>query len=329
MEYRTLGKTDLLVSPLCLGASQYGTGLSKEFAFGQLDAFADRGGNFIDTAHVYGDWEPGETARSERLIGEWLRKRPGKNGTREKFVIMTKGAHPLLATMHIPRCTPRDIETDLNGSLECLGVDYIDMYLLHRDDVSLPVSLILDCLEKARGQGKIRHYGCSNWTLPRIREAETYARKMNFEGFTCNQIRWSLAQANVEKISDKSMVLMDRETYAWHEKSGASVTAYHSTAHGWFTKQYKGQIIADKLRELYENDTNTAILKIISRSVQEFSLSATDISLGYIMSQPFSSVPITSFSNDSQFEEGMRACEAKLPQTLVDELKAAAGLSAS
>jgi aryl-alcohol dehydrogenase-like predicted oxidoreductase len=325
MEYRKLGKTDLLVSPLCLGVSQYGTGIPEEFALRQLDAFVDRGGNFIDTAHVYGDWEPGETARSERVIGKWLHE----NKKREKLVILTKGAHPRLESMSVPRCAPADIETDLNGSLDCLNVDYIDMYLLHRDDVSLPVSLILDCLENKRRQGKIRHYGCSNWTLKRIMEAEAYARKMNYEGFSCNQIKWSLAQVNAENIPDKSMVLMDRETYVWHKKSGASVTAYNSTAHGWFTKQHKGLAVTDKLSGLYENDTNTTILRIISRAVQEFPLTAIDIALGYMMSHPFSSVPITSFTNESQFEEGMHACEVKLPETLIEELNAVKGLSAA
>jgi aryl-alcohol dehydrogenase-like predicted oxidoreductase len=321
MEYLKLGKTDLLVSPLCLGASKYGTRLTKEFAFRQLESFVEQGGNFIDTAHVYGDWEPGETARSERVLGEWLQK----HRNREKLVIITKGAHPRLKTMSLPRCTPSDIETDLNESLNCLGVDYIDLYLLHRDDVSLPVSQILDCLEKARRQGKIRHYGCSNWTLPRIREADAYARQAGLEGFSCNQLDWSLAQANIENIPDKSMVSMDPETYDWHTKTAMSVTAYHSTAHGWFAKQYTGKTITDNQRSLYENDTNTAILKIISRAAQQLSLTITDISLGYMMSHPFSSVPITSFSNDSQLDEGMHACGVKLPQALIDELNTAKG----
>lgn len=325
MKYRKLGKTDLLVSPLCLGVSQYGTGLSKEFAFRQLDAFVDHGANFIDTAHVYGDWEPGETARSERVVGEWFRK----SKKRKKIVIITKGAHPRLESMAVPRCKPSDIEMDLNGSLDCLGVNCIDMYLLHRDDVSLPVSLMLDCLEQARRQGKIRYYGCSNWTLPRIREADAYAREAGLEGFSCNQLKWSLAQVNVENIPDKSMVSMDPETYVWHKETGMSITAYNSTAHGWFAKRYRGQPVTDKLRGLYENDTNTNIFKIISHAAQQLSLSITDISLGYMFSHPFSSVPITSFRNDSQFEEGIHACEVKLPQTLIDELNAAKGLSFS
>ncbi|MDR0452374.1 MAG: aldo/keto reductase [Treponema sp.] len=322
MEYFQLGKTDLFVSPLCLGTSKYGTGLSKEFAFRQLDAFVERGGNFIDTAHVYGDWEPGESARSERVLGEWLRKNKG----REKLVIATNGAHPRLETMSLSRCTPLDIETDLNESLSCLGVDCVDLYFLHRDDVALPVSHMLDCLEKARGEGKIRHYGCSNWTLPRIREADAYARQTGIEGFSCNQLMWSLAQTNVEKIPDKSMVAMDSETYEWHKKSAMSVTSYHSTAHGWFAKQHAGETVTDRCRDLYENDTNTAILSIVSRAAKQLSLSVTDISLGYMTAQPFSSVPITSFSSDSQLDAGMRACEVKLPRALVDELNAAKGL---
>jgi aryl-alcohol dehydrogenase-like predicted oxidoreductase len=322
MEHIQLNNTDLLVSPLCLGTSQYGTGRTEEFSLRQLDAYRDRGGNFLDTAHVYGDWEPGQTARSERLIGRWLKG--VKN--RDKLVIMTKGAHPRLETMHIPRCKPKDIETDLDESLACLGTDYIDMYLLHRDDVSVPAADILDCLEQERKKGKIRHYGCSNWTLARIKEIQTLALKGGAEGFTCNQIKWSLAEANVENIADKSMVLMEQETWAWHKSSGVNVTEYNSTAHGWFSKLYKGQTPPDKVRSLYENQTNDELFKIIRNALKKYSLTVTDISLGYLMSQPFTSVPVTSFSSEDQFEEGMHACGVKLPREFVDELNRAKGL---
>jgi aryl-alcohol dehydrogenase-like predicted oxidoreductase len=323
MEYHKLGQTDLYVSPLGMGTGEYGAGLPRESAKHQLDAFIDRGANFIDTAHIYSDWVPGEIARSEGVIGEWLRDRK----CREKVVISTKGAHPRLDTMHIPRCSPGEIEQDMNGSLSRLGTDYIDLYFLHRDDPALPVALILDCLEKARKQGKIRYYGCSNWTLPRVKESEAYARQTGIAGFSCNQIKWSLAETNVENIQDKSLVLMDNAFYDWHKTCGMSVTAYSSTAGGWFAKLFRGNPVSDQLKAQYENEINRAIFGIISEAASELSLSITAISLGYIMmGHPFSSVPLTSFNNDRQFEEGMHACEVKLPPSLIRRLNAAKGL---
>jgi len=322
MNYIQLGNTKLRVSPICLGASQFGTGIERNLALWQLDAFTEKGANFIDTARVYGDWEPGEKARSEKLIGEWLRK----SGKRDKVVIMTKGAHPLLESMHVTRCTPEHIEEDINGSLKDLGVEHIDLYLLHRDNPALPAGLLLEALEKARRDGKIGHYGFSNWKLSRVKEAEAYTRKAGIEGFACNQIMWSLAEITAENLSDKTMVPMDRDTYKWHCGAGISVTAYHSTAHGWFSKLEKGEEVQEKHKRLYGNTENKAIYNRLMQATKDLGLSALAVSLGYISSQPFPSVPITSFSRKEQLDEALRACETPLPQGLVEEFNALKGL---
>lgn len=89
MNYKQLTGTDLLVSGLCLGTVQFGASVGEKECFEQLDEFTDLGGNFLDTAHVYGDWLPGERARSERMIGKWMKQ----SGRRNHFVISTKGAH--------------------------------------------------------------------------------------------------------------------------------------------------------------------------------------------------------------------------------------------
>jgi aryl-alcohol dehydrogenase-like predicted oxidoreductase len=322
MEYRQLGKTDLMVSPVCMGTSGFGTRVARDFSLWQLDAFADMGANFIDTARVYGDWEPGEKGRSEKLIGEWLRK----SGKRDKMVIMTKGGHPLLETMHISRCVPVEIGKDIDESLMALGVDTIDLYLLHRDNPGLPVEILLQALEQARLKGKLRYYGFSNWKLPRIREAEEHARQAGIAGFSCNQVMWSLAEINSANLADKTMVSMDRETYQWHCGSALSVTAYHATAHGWFSKLEKGQDVNDKLKLLYDNDKNRAIFDLIRQASAELGIPAIAVSLAYFTGHPFGAVPITSFSQKQQLEETLRFCGSSLGSDLVLKFNAIKGL---
>ena len=78
MNYKQLTGSDLLVSNLCLGTVQFGSAIGERECFEQLDEFTDLGGNFLDTAHVYGDWLAGERARSERVIGKWLKQRQAK-----------------------------------------------------------------------------------------------------------------------------------------------------------------------------------------------------------------------------------------------------------
>ena len=106
MEYKKFSNTDLKVSAICLGTVNYGTAMQEADAKRQMSKFLDMGGNFIDTAHVYGDWEPPVTARSERVIGNWLKE----TGARSSIVLATKGAHPRMDTMHIPAAVMRKLQ---------------------------------------------------------------------------------------------------------------------------------------------------------------------------------------------------------------------------
>lgn len=101
----------------------FGTVMDSKASKHQLDIFFELGGNFIDTAHVYGDWVPGPKGRSEKIIGEWLKE----TGHRHDVIISTKGAHPVLSDMS-SRINPVEIKKDINESLEYLNTDYIDLY---------------------------------------------------------------------------------------------------------------------------------------------------------------------------------------------------------
>ena len=158
MNHLTIPGTDLLVSPVCLGSGPFGTAVKPTDAFAMLDAFVERGGNFLDTARIYADWIPGGQNASEKTLGAWLQA----NGLRNRIVLATKGAHPDLKTMHISRLSPEDIAADVAASLHYLQTDRIDLYWLHRDDTALPVGEIVDALNQQAQAGRIRYYGCSN-----------------------------------------------------------------------------------------------------------------------------------------------------------------------
>src|SRR2546426_539997 len=127
-----LPSTDFSVSAVCLGGMTFGHPLDEKATFTLLDRFVDHGGNFIDTARIYSDWVPGEKRRSERVLGDWLTAR----GNRSHVVISTKGAHPFIESLTVPRTSAAEIRDDLEGSLKRLRTDVIDLYWLHRDDPS-------------------------------------------------------------------------------------------------------------------------------------------------------------------------------------------------
>lgn len=309
--------TDLIVSPLALGSVGYGTSTDEKTAFRQMDAYREVG-NFIDTAHVYGRWGASGESESELLIGRWLKSR----GMRGKIAISTKGGHPFLTGAFIPRLHRAEIEKDLNESLSHLGLDAIDLYFLHRDDETLPVIEILETMESLRREGKIRHYGVSNWKLPRIREAEVCAREHGFEGFTVNQLKWSLAHVNADKVEDRTLVNMDAETYRYHASSGLGAMAYTSIAKGYFAHRAAGTPVREKARAVYDSPENEKILSALIALSRESGLSVAELSMCYFLYSPFPSVAIASFSNDRQTEEGLSVLRHEPDKEIVRRVQA-------
>lgn len=317
MRYITLFPGGPEVSKLCLGTGQFGARLPREAALKQLDLFFDQGGNFLDTARVYADWVPGGRGASESTIGAWLKDRK----LRDRVIISTKGAHPDLKTMHIPRMDPADVRFDLEESLRALGTDYIDLYFLHRDDPSRPVEEILDMLEIFRKEGKIRRYGCSNWKLNRIEEADRAAAGLGCEGFVCNQIRWGLADLNIQAISDKTLVVMDREIHAFHRRTKKAVMAYSSSCGGYFSKRLRGESLSPSARAVYDNEPNQKLLEKLKSWEEELNRSAAVLVSAYVMNQDFPAAPIASFSSMGQLEETLLAADLVFPPELLEEIR--------
>ena len=320
MNYKQLTGTDLLVSGLCLGTVQFGASVGEKDCFEQLDEFTDLGGNFLDTAHVYGDWLSGERARSERVIGKWLKQ----SGKRNRYVISTKGAHPRLESMDVPRVNRRAIMTDMEESLKCLDTDTIDLYFLHRDDEKVSVCEIFDILENAKKKGYIRYYGCSNWKLDRIREAQRVAEVQGLSGFVCNQLMWSLADINPSGLGDPTLVWMGRESYAYHQEKQLSAMAYMSVAKGYFSKLLKGDSISESARAIYENETNARIAEEL-RVLRESGITPVQACISYFNGQPFLSIPLASFRSVEQMREAAAGCDVALDREVrerIDRIKA-------
>jgi aryl-alcohol dehydrogenase-like predicted oxidoreductase len=282
-----------------------------------MDCFFGRGGNFFDSARVYADWVPGGHGVSEKTLGAWI----GDRKIRDRVIISTKGAHPDLKTMHIPRMSPAEIRSDLEESLKALETDYIDLYFLHRDDVSRPVEEILTALEAFKKEGKLLHYGCSNWTLARMEEAEKTALRRGFEGFACNQIRFSLGDISRAGVTDKTLVAMDRDIYAWHGKTNKAVTAYTSSCNGWFSKKLLGKPVSPGQEAVYDNGPNRKLLEKLRLWEKEFGVSAAVLVSSFVMTQTFPSVPVASFSSVSQLEELVTAAEFSFPPEALGQIR--------
>ena len=168
MEYRTLGRSALQVSPLCFGGNVFGWTADERTSFSLLDAWVEAGFNFVDTADVYSRWAPGHTGgESESVIGRWLKQ----GGRRDRVLIATKvGMDKGLA--------PAWIREAVEASLRRLNVDCIDLYQAHKDDEATPLEATLECFASLIKEGKVRAIGASNYSAPRLAQALATSQRL-------------------------------------------------------------------------------------------------------------------------------------------------------
>jgi len=310
MRYVELTGTDLRVSAICLGTGALGSTVPQQEAFELLDLFLELGGNFVDSAKVYADWLPGERSVSEKTIGRWLRSR----AVRDRVIVATKGAHPELSTMDVPRLSRAEIVSDLDASLQSLRIDTIDLYWLHRDDPTRPVAEIIEPLQDQVEAGKVRYYGCSNWRAPRIQAAQAYAAEHGFRGFVADQMQWSLAQPAPGVGGDPTMVAMDAELCRYHRDTGMPAVPYSSQAGGFFQKMGAGQEkqLSSGARRRYDHEANRQRIARIEELRGETGLSITQLALGYLLSQPFPTIPIVGCKTRAHLLDSLSAADVSL-----------------
>ena len=264
--------TDLF--PIVLGTAPFGSGISRDHAFEILDAYVELGGNFVDTAAVYG------MGLSEQTVGSWMHERECRN----KVFISTKGGHPSLPDWK-RRITETDILSDVENSLRNLQTDYIDVYFLHRDDENMPVDAIMPILDRLVREGKTRYIGASNWTVARINEANAFARENGMAEFAVSQIFWCGARINKDNVYDQTLVVMDEREHEGYIKNGMPVMAYTSQARGLFSlARDKGyESLSDSMKHTYMNSETKARAERIWAVSERTGVSPTAVSLAYLL----------------------------------------------
>jgi aryl-alcohol dehydrogenase-like predicted oxidoreductase len=244
-------------------------------------------------------------------------------------IVATKGGHPTFDAPQVRRLSRADIEGDLNLSLQNLQTERIDLYWLHRDDPQRPVEDILETLNDQVKAGKIRYFGCSNWRLPRIAAAREYAQRRGFTGFVANQMLWSYAVVNPEAISDKTMVIMDDTMQQFHSDTGMAATPYSAQAQGWFQRMARGtvgQMDAGTIAR-FRNSVNERRFLRLMHLMKETGLSVTELVLGYLQSQPFTTIPIVGCWKLDQLRDSMKAGDVRLTPEQLDYLERDEGVS--
>ena len=272
MTYGQIAGLDKPISRLLLGVDNQEDIVHASM---MLDAFFERGGNALDTAHIYGN------GKHETLLGQWLANR----GVREQVVILDKGAHT-------PFCTPEDLTRQLLISLERLQTDYVDIYMLHRDNPQVPVGEFVDVLNEHQRTGRIRIFGGSNWTIERIEAANAYAAQHGLQGFSAISNNFSLARM-IQPPWEGCLSAGTPEFRAWLTQTQMPLFPWSSQARGFFLDDTSPEFNADPERvRCWFSDDNFERLRRARELAKRYGVLPINIALAYVLHQPFPTFPI-------------------------------------
>ena len=312
MEYGHVQGVDKPVSRLVQGTMMLSS-RELEQSFALLDAVYALGCNTFDTAHVYGGGD------CERTMGQWVNERK----LREKVVIIGKGAHH---NQDRKRVTPFDITSDIHDSLARFKFSYIDLYLLHRDDPSVPVGPIVEALNEHKRAGRIRAFGGSNWTHERIREANEYATAHGLTPFAASSPNFSLAEQVKEPWADCVTISGPQNTAAreWYAQQRIPLFTWSSLAGGFFSGRFERDNLAgfdsymDKLVvDCYCYPQNFERLDRVKKLANEMNLSIPQVALAYVLNQPSNIFALVGCRTREEFVTNANALDTKLtPQQL-------------
>ncbi len=296
----------LKLSKIAKGADYFGVTIPEKRAWALMDRYLELGGNTIDTARIYGRKNADDTiSRSEPIVGRWMAAR--KN--RSDIILVTKGAHPDRNNLTKSRVCREVIDVELETSLSELGVDYVDIYFLHRDNPDMPVGEIMDMMDEHVKAGKIRALGASNWTVARINEANAYARAHGKTPFTISQIQWGIVHSTGELWNDPTMVCMNETEYQGYLENQIPVMGFASQGGGFFSKLLEGGTLQEKFIQRYDNPVNRHRLAAIQALCEKTGKSAAAIGMAFLTSNPLQSAALIGCSTLEQLEDTMSDCD--------------------
>ena len=305
MDYRQLGRTGLMVSPLCLGAMMFGQRGNADHAdcVRIIHRALDAGITFVDTANVYSHGE------SEEIVGEALR------GRRDKVVLATK-VHGEMGPGPNDRSNSRvHIIREVENSLRRLGTDYIDLYQIHRPDPHIPIEETLRALDDLVHQGKVRYIGSSTYAAWELVESYWISDRRNLVRFECEQPPYSIFVRGIE-----------REVLPVCEKYGTGVIPWSPLNRGWLAGKYrKGQDVdpqsrvgrGDRFTDRPDSPAGKHKLDLVEELVplaSEVGATLSQYALAWTLVNPVVTAPIIGPRTMEHLEDNLKALEVHIPQ---------------
>ena len=291
MKYSRVPGVDKPVSRLIIG------GLAAHGSFPRaqmlLDHWIEVGGTAVDTARVYGN--------TDDIVGDWLDSR----GIRDRLVIIGKGAHT-------PYCDPENLTRELHLSLDKLKTDYLDVYIMHRDNPDVPVGEFIDVLDEHARAGRMTVFGGSNWSIQRFEEANAYAAKHGKQPMTVLNNNLSLAEM-VDPVWGGCIHVSDPQSRAWLEKNQTVHLAWSSQARGFFTERSGPDKTDDKeLVRCWYSEANFGRKRRAQELAEQLGVQPINIAAAYVLCQPFPSFALIGPETPTEINTSLPALDVEL-----------------
>jgi aryl-alcohol dehydrogenase-like predicted oxidoreductase len=308
MEYLKLGSSGLSVSRLCLGTMQFGWTADQATSLKVLDAAFDAGVNFIDTANIYSRWVDGNPGGiSEQILGEWFRRNPSR---REQIVLATKVRGPMGDGPNDQGLSRKHILKAVEDSMERMQTSYIDLYQLHWPDEDTPIEETLETLTELVARGWVHYIGCSNFSSWRLVEALLLSEVNNYSRFVCLQPHYNLIHREEYEHELQSICI----------KYGIGVIPYSPLARGFLTGKYTQagsppddhEAIPDRIKGYLSDPQNIAVMEQVRKMSQSYGVSATQLSLAWLLNNPSVTSPIIGPRSIDQLMENLASLQVNL-----------------
>lgn len=308
---------------IALGAMEFGSRIDEQTSFALLDAYVDAGGVWIDTANCYSFWQvpSGRGGQSEELLGRWFAARPG---VRDRVKLATKvGCEPLWPGSfpeHTEGLSEKVIDAALETSLRRLGIDHIDLYWAHRDDLTTPLEETVAAFGKHAKAGTIGRIGLSNYALWRVERMRGLALEQGVEGPTALQLRYSYLQPRPfvrNNAHDHRFGWITDEVLDYADRNPEQeLFAYSPLMSGGYEREDR------PIQEAFDHPGTTRRLEILSKVAAELGVSRSEVVIAWLTGGSPTVTPIVGMSTPAYLRTALAGARLTLPtnlRTLLDE----------
>ena len=308
MDHVRFGRTGLKVSRLCLGTMTFGYQSDRETSFAIMDAAADAGITFLDTADVYPIGGPAASiGRTEELMGEWL------EGRRDRFVIASKCFAPTGPQPWDAGNSRQNIMRAVEASLRRLRTDHLDLYQVHSWDRDTPIDETLGAMDDLVRQGKVRYVGCSNTLAYQLARSIGRSEVLGVCRFESVQPRYNLLFRENERELFPLCAEEQIAVIPYNPLAGGLLTGKHRAGEPTEGTRFTLGYAAGRYQERYWRDRMFETVEEIRAVAEEAGIPMTTLAVRWVLANRVVTAPILGASRPEQLAAAVAAVDEPLP----------------